>query len=246
MYHFKSVLISSFLVLLTAQLSWGQVRRNTAEASQNQKAMAANQAQLERDQNELMVFKAKLAQFETAIANNAIPKVAALRTDLLSDMQREIEQSENKIAQDKRELGQSKSEVAASSRETGRSRVDRRTPDGDIGDGRDLRDDRRDKKDDQRDAMDDRNDLERQIGRTRRQKEIYAGLKAFTFSPEPSAREKVMAHIALLREFSATMEKDIAATQAEIKEDKRESVEDSRERREDRRERKERGRVRRH
>lgn len=229
-------------LLFTAQLSMAQVVRNATEASQNQKAQATNQAQLDRDVNELAAFKAKLSQFEAAYAEKDFAKVASLKTSLLSDMQREIQQSENKIAQDKKEVAQSQSEAASSNRETRRSRVDRATPDGDIGDGRDVRDDRRDKRDDQRDAKDDKNDLTNQVARTNRQKEIYGVLQAFTFSAEPSLLEKAKANIALFHEFANTMERDIAATQAEIKEDKAEAREDSRERREDRREGRERRR----
>jgi len=207
--------------------------------------MAENQAQLERDIQELEAFKTRLTQFEVAFKAQKAPLVASLRTELLTDMQREIEQSERKIAQDQREVGQSRNEAAGSQREVNRSKVDRKTPDRDMGDGRDVRDDRRDKRDDQRDSADDRKDLEQQIARTNRQKEIGAALQAFTFSLEPSMREKAMATIALLREFETTMEQDIAATKAEIQEDKRESMEDSRERKEDRREVREKGRSRR-
>lgn len=238
--------ITLFLtVLLLSQVSLAQVRRNMAEASQNQQAMTANQAQLDRDLAEWEAFKTKLTRFEAAFANQEMPQVAALKADLVSDMQREIEQSEAKIAQDKREVAQSRNEAGSSARETNRSRYDRATPDKDVGDGRDVRDDRRDKRDDQRDAADDRSDLEAQMAWTQRQKEIYATLKAFTFSTNPSMREKAAANIALLWEFESTLERDIAATQAEIEEDKREAREDSRERREDRREVRERGRNRR-
>jgi len=240
----RTVAITLFL-LFVGQLSLAQVRRNTTEASQNQQAMAANQAQLDRDLKELEVFKTKFSQFEAAYSNKEFSKVGVLKSDLLSLMQREIEQSENKVAQDKREVTQSQKEAASSTRETNRSRVDRATPDRDLGDGRDVRDDRRDRRGDQADTRDDKMDLEKQIARTKRQKEIHATLKAFTFSAEPSAQEKALANVALLKEFMSTMEADITATRAEINEDKRESMEDSRERREDRRELRERKRNRR-
>jgi outer membrane murein-binding lipoprotein Lpp len=224
------------VLLLATNFLHGQVSRNAVEASQNQQAMAANQAQLERDINELEAFKVNIKQFEAAYAIRDAVKIASLKTNLLTAMQREIEQGENKIAQDKQELNQSKSETASSAREKGRSRRDLATPDGDIGDGRDLRDDRRDKYDDQRDAQDDRSDLQQQILRTGRQKEIYAMLQAFTFSFEPSLEEKAVASKALIHEFPETMERDIAATKSEIAEDEREAAEDGRERREDRRE----------
>jgi len=238
----KNKIFLLLALFLTSNLVMAQARRNATEAGQNQKAMAANQAQLERDLGELQVFESKLTQFETAFANRDGSKIAAIKTDLLSDMQREIEQSEKKIAQDKQEVAQSKSEAASSNREVKRSRRDQATPDGDIGDGRDKRDDKRDRRDDVRDAQDDKNDLEQQIARTTRQKEIYKTLMAFTFSFEPSLQEKVVANKALFGEFVSTMKMDIEATKAEIAEDKREAREDGRERREDGRERRERAR----
>lgn len=229
-------------LVLSSHFCIAQVRRNVVEASQNQQALAANKAQLERDLAELESFKTKLSQFEKAFTNKNTKQIAALKTSLLSDMQREIKQSENKIDQDKREVVQSQSETVSSAKEVKRSKYDRATPDGDIGDVRDLRDDRRDRRGDQRDAQDDKNDLQRQIAQTNRQKEIYALLKAFTFSFEPSLQQKSLANLKLLQEFATTMEKDIAATQTEIAEDKIESREDARERREDVRELRERRR----
>ncbi|MEL7339247.1 MAG: hypothetical protein AAGM67_02085 [Bacteroidota bacterium] len=228
--------------LTVSQLATAQVRRNAVEASQNQKAIAANKAQLERDLEELATFKDRVKALENAFVNKDAAKVASLKASLLVDMSREINQSEAKIAQDKREVSQSRTEANSSQRELNRSRVDRATPDNDLGDRRDVRDDRRDRMDDQRDAQDDRDDLNRQVVRTKRQKEIYALIQAFNFSFEPTLAQKAKTNIALLQEFSATMETDIAATKAEINEDKREAAEDGRERREDRREVRERRR----
>lgn len=238
--------ITFFLVsmLLMSNFVQAQRMRNATEASQNQKAMAANEAQLERDVQELKAYKVTLAEFEVAFADKNRTKIVALKSDLSNMMKREIEQSEKKIAQDQQELAQSRSELASSNRETRRSRRDLRTPDNDRKDARDLRDDRRDKRDDQRDAADDKSDLEQQIARTQRQKQIYSTLQAFTFSFDASLREKVVANKALFQEFADTMARDIAATQAEIAEDKREAAEDRRERREDRRERMEKRRNR--
>ena len=233
----KPIIFFLLTMLLISYGATAQRSRNALEARQNQQAKAINEALLERDLKELAVYKVKLAEFETAYANRNVAKAAALKTELINDMQREIEQSEKKIAQDKQELVQSKSEVAASRRETMRSRIDLKTVDNDVKDVRDLGDDHRDRRDDQRDAMDDRSDLEQQIVRTKRQKQIYSTLEAFTFSFEPTLQEKAIANKALLQEFAVTMERDIAATKVEIAEDKREAAEDRRERREDRRER---------
>ncbi|MEM6725943.1 MAG: hypothetical protein AAF598_18010, partial [Bacteroidota bacterium] len=149
-------------IVLMSQSAFAQLRRNTTEASQNKKAMAANEAQLERDVQELAAFKTKLSIFENAFAEKNEPQVKALKADLTNMMQREISQSEQKIAQDKQEVAQSKQEVASSNREVGRSRVDRATPDNDRKDTRDLRDDSRDLAEEQRDAVDDKNYLEQQ------------------------------------------------------------------------------------
>lgn len=236
-----------FLLLalfLTSNWAIAQRGRNAAETNQNQQAMTANEAQLKRDLDELATFKTKLAQFEAAFADKNTEKVAAVKNELTFAMQREIQQSEHKIAQDKKEVAQSQSETAASKRETNRSRFDRATIDNDAKDAYDVRGDRRDRKDDQRDAMDDKNDLERQIARTSRQKQIYATLQDFTFSFEPSFQEKAAANLALLQEFASIMENDIAAIKAEMEEDKREAAEDRRERKEDRWERAEKRRKR--
>ncbi|MEM1321595.1 MAG: hypothetical protein AAGG75_15160 [Bacteroidota bacterium] len=240
----KNKILALLALLLVSNLATAQMPRNAVEASQNQKAIAANEAQLERDLVELAAFKVKMREFEHALASKNPRKVAAIKTELVNAMEREINQSERKIAQDRQELAQSQSEVAASNRELRRSRIDRATIDNDAKDGRDVRDDRRDKRDDQRDAMDDRNDLEQQVLRTKRQKEIYNNIEAFTFSYTPNLQQKVRANRALLDEFLSTMERDIAATKVEIAEDKREAVEDRRERREDKRERAEKRRNR--
>jgi len=224
----KHTAILLLMMLLLSQTVHAQRARNVSESSQNRQAMTTNEAQLERDLQELRLYQSKMNEFETAFANKNMSKVVALKGELTSMMKREIEQSEMKIAQDRQEVAQSKAELSSSNRESRRSRFDRTS---------NVRDDRRDKRDDQRDMMDDQSDLEQQIARTQRQQQIYAKLQAFTFSFEPSLREKAMATKALFQEFAMTMEADLAATQAEIAEDKREAVEDLRERREDQRER---------
>jgi len=151
-------------------------------------------------------------------------------------MQREINQSERKIAQDRQEVGESASERNASNREVRRSQID--VADNGTATTREvikLRDDRRDRRDDQRDLNDDKSDLEHQITRTTRQKHILNSLKAVNFSFDITVREQVLANKRLIHEFVQTMEADINATRIELTEDNREAGEDRRERREDRR-----------
>lgn len=236
----KLIGLITLLAIAFTNISNAQVVRNAKEATDNRKAIEIGQAQLEKDIAQLAAYKTKVNAFDGAFANKQLKKVRSLKVDILTDMRREIEQSERKIAQDKKELTQSVSEVKSSKREVRRSRRDRATPDGDVGDGRDLRDDRRDKRDDKRDARDDKADLEKQIARTARQKRILNTLEVFTFSFEPNAMEKAVANKRLMNEFIQTMEADIAATKAELIEDKRGAKEDRKERREDKRERRER------
>jgi hypothetical protein len=232
----------AFLAIAVAGISSAQVVRNTKETADDRKALEVGEAQLERDMAQLAAFESKVEALEEAFAQKRLGEVRSLKKDIVSDMRREIEQSERKIEQDKKELSQSRSEVSSSRREVRRSRRDRVNDDGDVGEGRDLRDDRRDRRDDRRDAQDDTTDLERQVGRTARQKQILSTLEAFTFSDEPTVRETAIANIKLMREFLQTMEADVAATRAELAEDRGELTEDRRERREDRRERRERRR----
>ncbi len=235
----RIILLTLILIITIPNVNYAQVVRNAKEAKDNRQAIRVSKAQLERDVAQLNAVKAKVAAFENAFKDRQLRKVKALKKDIITDMHREIEESERKIVQDKKELGQSRSEVNSSRREVRRSRRDRFNADGDIGEGRDLRDDRRDKRDDRRDARDDKKDLEKQQARTARQKQILATLEAYTFSFTPTVREKALANKKLMHEFIQTMEADITETKVELGEDRIEKVEDGRERREDRRERRE-------
>ncbi|MEM9681226.1 MAG: hypothetical protein AAF901_12960 [Bacteroidota bacterium] len=231
------------LLVVTFQFNGNsQSLRNLKEAGDNNKAIQVGKKQLETDIAQLATFKSKVNNLENAFKGQKLAEVKVLKVDILSDMRREVQQSEQKIIQDKKELNQSGAELRSSNREVRYSRRDRAIRDGDIGDGRDLRDDRRDKRDDQRDLNDDKRDLETQKVLTARQKQILNTLEAFTFSIEPTAKEKCIANIKLMNEFIETMEKDIAFTKAELAEDQIEKREDRRERSEDRRERRERKR----
>lgn len=237
--------ITSFIILFVVLFpfsSKAQTLRNVQEAGSNNKALKVGQAQLERDIAELAAFKTNVKGLEIAFGNKNLAKVQVLKKDIVLDMYREINQSEQKVAQAKQEVAQSNAETRSSTREVRRSRMDRATRDGDIGDGRDLRDDRRDKRDDQRDAVDDRMDLDKRIALAARQKQIMNTLEAFSFSVEPSAKKKAVVNVRMMNEFIELMEKDIAATKIELAEDQAEKREDRRERFEDRREKRERRR----
>lgn len=223
------------LVLIFGNASNAQAVRNTKEATDNRQALKIGKEQLKKDSAQLVAFRTKVKAFEKAFYNKMPEKVKTLKMDIMTDMQREVEQSERKIVQDKNEVGESSAELGASNRESRRSRVSRANNGAQAGEGRMVRDDRRDKRDDRRDKKDDQADLQNQIARTNRQKQILSTLKSFTFSFEASEKEKAVANIKLMNEFIQTMEADIIATKAELAEDKQEQREDRRERREDKR-----------
>ncbi|CAM1344862.1 hypothetical protein [Tenacibaculum amylolyticum] len=212
-----------------------QIGTNTREAVDNTKAMIANKQQLKKDVAQLHSFKKKIAAFEDAFISNDRKQIKRLKADILSDMKREIAQSERKIKQDQIELRQSKRELNNSRREARNSRRDvawKNTRKN----RRDLRDDKRDKRDDLRDKNDDVRDLKAQVARTARQKDIMKTIKAYNYlAKRKSGKHKLVTNSNLLNEFAKTMEADIKATKLEIAEDKREIREDRRERREDRR-----------
>ena len=232
----NSIGLTIIILILLSGTADAQVVRNAVEAADNQEAIRIGQAQLERDIAELDEFRSKLAAFEIAFQNRDVEQARILKIDIVSDMQREINQSERKISQDRDEVRESTSERNASNREVRRSQRDV----ADNGSAtsqevRRLRDDRRDRRDDQRDLNDDKSDLENQIARTARQKFILNSLKAVNFSFDLSIREQVIANKRLIHEFVQTMEADITATRIELSEDNGEVREDRRERREDRR-----------
>ena len=210
----KSILSLSFAMsalIVSAQ-------RNLVERADDRNDIAVDRAQKERDQKEIAAFQADLTAIEAAWKAGDANKVNALKNQLVAAMKREIEQSENKLAQDRKEV-----------------RVDARD------DARDKARDKADRRDDIRDKGDDVNDKTEQAGRLARQKNIFETLKAYHFANlgEFSKGEAATKRM-LVNEFLETMQRDLAETYEEISEDKRELREDRRETRDDRKERRER------
>ncbi|SNR14523.1 hypothetical protein [Tenacibaculum jejuense] len=217
---------------LTSLLVSAQNLGDKKERFDNKYAVVTGKQQLKKDIHQLEVFKKKIIAFEEAFIGHETKRVNLLKADILSDMKREIKQSERKINQNRVELKQSKIELRNSKRElkrTKRNALRRNT----VQNRKELRDEKRDTKDDRRDLRDDKRDLETQIARTNRQKEIYKKIKAFNFSNiKASGKRKLMTNSKLLNDFAKTMEADITATKIELKEDFKEMNEDRIERRE--------------
>lgn len=236
----KKIQLSIFFVFAVALTINAQAVRNAAEAKDNRQDMVGGAAMLDRDLEELESFKATVTQFENAWERKDLADVTRLKAQIENDMLREINQSQRKLRGDNQEVLESRSELRSESREVRYDRRDRRTIDGDVGDGRDLRADRRDRRDDRGDLKDDASDYMDQTQLLDRQKEIYNSLKAFNFSFTTNTMEAAAAQRVMIREFIGTMETDIRFTRQELGEDKGEIYEDRSERRDDKRERRER------
>ncbi|WP_299682376.1 hypothetical protein [uncultured Tenacibaculum sp.] len=217
---------------LTCSLTNAQNLKDKKEKLDNKYAIAIGKKQLRKDIRQLEAFEKKITAFEDAFISHNTKRVKALKIDILSDMKREIKQSERKIEQDRIELKQSQTELRNSKREFNKSKRDvlRRNS---AKNRREFRDEKRDKNNDRRDLIDDKRDLKIQIARTERQKEIYKEIKAFNFlAKRASGKRKLMTNSKLLNEFAKTMRADITSTKKELKEDYQEMNEDKRERRE--------------
>jgi hypothetical protein len=231
--------ILTLTMALAANIAFSQ--RNVIERADGRKDLAVNHGQLERDEKEVAKFRADLFEIEQAWTAADANKVNSLKNQLVASMKREIEQSENKLGQDRIEVRESNSEIRSDNRELRRDRVDSRQGNDRADDARDRARDRADRRDDVRDRNDDIRDKNEQAGRLARQKNIYETLKAYHFANLGSASAgEAATKKALMQEFLTTMERDLAETREEIGEDKRELREDRRETRDDRRERNER------
>lgn len=231
----KSIVFILILLVPAFSILMAQPARNAAERAGDRTQVAVGKAQMERDRQELESFRSKALEFESAWESGDKAKMASLKDDLLSDMKREIAQGEAKKRQDVREVAGSKSEVRSERREVRSDRRKVAAPGHHPGERAGLAADRVDRADDRKDLSDDRRDYANQAALLARQKEILSKLENFTFSREAGMVEKGVGNKALIKEFTATMEADIAFTRRELGEDRGEIREDRRETRDDRR-----------
>lgn len=214
------------------------IAQNAKEAIQNTKQIVEGKKKLERDTKELIAFKLKITAFNKAFDSKNSVKSEELKADILTDMIREVKQSEVKAKKARLEIAQSSAEIRSDRREirdnhedSKRGRFDRRD------DKRDMARDQANKHDDKRDRRDDIVDFKAQIARAEQQVTVLKKLKTYNFSFENM--ESANANKKLISDFINSMEQDIVATKRELAEDNRERLEDSRERRDDRNERNE-------
>ncbi|MDY8135915.1 hypothetical protein [Aquimarina sp. 2201CG5-10] len=214
--------------------------QNTKEAIQNTAQIVQGKKNLERDIKELKAIQIKMVSFNKAFDIKDETKTNDIKRDIISDIIREVKQSEEKAKQARREIAQSSAEIRSD-----RAEIRRNRDDSDRGrydrqdDQRDMARDQINKNDDKRDRRDDIGDLKLQITVLERQAHILETLKTFNFSFNSNQLEKSVVNKKLLKEFIDTLQQDIEITKRELAEDNRERKEDRRERRDDRTERQE-------
>jgi hypothetical protein len=213
--------------ILTAQ--------NTREFIQNERQIFATASMLERDTEELTSFRTLAQEFQLTLDQGRYKKAEKLGKKLVAGMNREIEQTRQKLAFARREVGQSRTEQRTNIRENRRNRS---RFSGQPDDVRDIARDRRNTRDDRRDTRDDILDAAELQNRYDNQQALYERLNMVSYSRiTPDVKQDIKESI--IRTFIRTMEADLDETREELREDLGERREDRRERRDDRRERRE-------
>ncbi len=209
--------------------------QNVREFIQNEQQLFSNSAMLQRDTEELASFRTLAQEFQLTLDQGRYKKAEKLAKKLSASMNREIEQTRQKLAFARREVGQSRTEQGTNIRENRRNRSGFS---GRADDVRDMARDRRDTRDDRRDTRDDILDAAEIQNRYDNQQTLYERLNMVSYSRiTPDVKQNIKEGI--IRTFIKTMEADLNETKEELREDRGERREDRRERRDDRRERRE-------
>ncbi len=225
------------ILLITAVLFLQTIRaQNTREFIQNERQIFASQAMLERDTEELASFRTLAQELQLALDQGRYKKAERLGAKLTASMNREIDQTRQKLAFARREVGQSRTEQGTNRRENRRNRS---TYTGKPDDLRDMSRDRRNSRDDRRDTRDDILDAAELQNRYENQQALHDRLTLVSYGRiTPDVKQDIKESI--IRTFIVTMEADLNETREELQEDRGERREDRRERGDDRRERRER------
>ena len=209
-----SLLGAFFSFLIISNMSFAQTARNINQRTNNRTEVARGDYQLNQDIRELTAFRSTLDRIEIAWRNHDRARLNQLKHELVSDMLREIDQSRYKLNQAKREAQQSKAELHSDHRNARGNRHYNTSAS---------------RRDNIRDTNDDLLDLEDRYLLLDQQEHIYNTLRAFNFNLNGPSFERARNNKALFYDFERTMEKDLAATRAELAEDRRELQENRRE-----------------
>ena len=186
------------------------------EQIKDQMQISKGKKWLKRDQVEVEEFQALVGKFQLARESGEQTFLQTARGEVSGAMQRELEQSMEKLEQAKKEAGASSFEVIGQRIEVEKNK--KRVEDGREGAKIDSILDALAHADDKKDRDDDIEDAKAIGGRAKRQGEILATFAA----ADLGAKEDDT----LLAEFQGILAADIVATEEEIKEDKKELSED--------------------
>ncbi len=216
----KRALTIALVIFGAPSLAGAQAARNAREAVVDNRQIALDKAQLQRDAVEVADFEKLVRALEDAREDRMVKRYRDANARVRAAMQREIEQSRRKVGQAGREVRQDRREWRGERMEANAT--------GDPRDHAQAMDDRHD-------LRDDRRDRRSSADRLREMERIAAEAAALADDLAPGRHEKIDRNQALAGEFLSLMREDAAATTAELSEDRRERREDRRERRTDRR-----------
>jgi septal ring factor EnvC (AmiA/AmiB activator) len=230
-------LLYPFLAVMIFPLlnAGAQVAKDRVEKVTDRVEILSSRQQLNRDQAELAKFRTMVDELKLAYLSGNDEQLINMHSLLISEMDREIAQSERKTQSAGREVRRSVNEVGNSRKEEQAARINQADKRNHPlhRNGKDVRDTR----DDLRDARDDRRDHAERANRMRQQNTIRRRFaNAIIYNMESDSPDEIP-QIVLLNKFIETLESDILATKKELGEDRGELREDRREIREDRRER---------
>jgi len=235
----KSAYMLSLLFIAFPQLLSAQVFRDRLEKRNTHHEIRIAKKHLERDPLEIGEFKNSIKDFKIAYLSGDEDGLNMAKSNLVVQMDREIDQSRSKAHDGSQELRRSNRELQGAHQDLDQSHADLAFGLGKRWDARrDLRDDRRDRRDELRDVEDDRQDLavlEKRLLMQEKIRDRFVNQTMITATRDINNVPEVV----MLGNFLQTMEEDLLWTEEELKEDKKELREDRQELREDRRERRE-------
>jgi len=196
----KISIILSIISFLGVSAVYGQSGDTGKTASAKNNQGTEKNAAIDKDVNELKDFKLKADQYEEAWNSKNVSRMRILKAEMISDMNREISQGEQKLQANAQKTTAVKS---------GKNTADNTLTETNAGTKKS-------------DEFASREDV------LKRQHEILAKFKDTEISTDPAFREKMVADKALISDFIKAMENEIIFSRSEAGEAKRDMKQEER------------------
>ena len=210
-------LLTAIVLLAVPVLAGAQAPRNAHEAAVDNRQIALDKTQLDRDIAEVAAFETLLGRLDQ---NGPTVRYVEASHEVRAAMAREIEQARRKAGQDAHEVNQSRREARGEQIEASVSAAPRNVAQA---------------VDDRHDKRDDRRDRHESVTRLQQMERLASQSSALQTALARGDVNAMRSNTTLAREFLSLMRDDVAETRVELSEDRGERREDRRERRSDRR-----------